>query len=152
MDNINLVNNDNSNTFHYDAFISYRHLDPDSFAAERLHKKLESFRLPSYVLKKHPELPKKINRVFRDEEELPLSSNLADPITQALINCDNLIVICTPKLKESKWCLQEIETFIKYHGRKHLFTALVEGEPDESFPDILIGLSRQTKSLSKLII
>lgn len=142
VDNINDINiatnNNVNNNLHYDAFISYRHLDPDSFAAKKLHKKLESFRLPGYVSKKHPELPKKINRVFRDEEELPLSSNLADPITEALINCDNLIVICTPKLKESKWCLQEIETFIKYHGRKHIFTALVEGEPEDSFPEILM--------------
>jgi len=126
------------NGFHYDAFISYRHLDPDQFAAEKLHKKLESFRLMSSVAKKHPELPKKIHRVFRDQEELPLASNLADPITEALKNSDNLIVICTPKLKESRWCLQEIDTFIKYHGREHIFTALVEGEPSESFPEALL--------------
>lgn len=125
-------------SLHYDAFISYRHLDPDGFAAEKLHRKLESFRLPSYVAKKHPDLPRKINRVFRDQEELPLASNLADPITEALINSDNLIVICTPKLKESKWCLKEIETFIQHHGREHIFTALVEGEPDESFPEVLL--------------
>lgn len=123
---------------HYDAFISYRHLEPDEFAAERLHKKLESFRLMNSVAKKHPELPKKIQRVFRDQEELPLASNLADPITEALINSDNLIVICTPKLKESRWCLQEIATFIQYHGREHIYTALVEGEPADSFPEILL--------------
>ena len=110
----NREENSQNNILKYDAFISYRHLDPDGFAAERLHKKLESFRVPASVRKKFPNVPKKISRVFRDQEELPLASNLADPITEALINSDNLIVICTPKLKESKWCLQEIDTFIKF--------------------------------------
>lgn len=124
--------------WHYDAFISYRHLDPDEFAAARLHKKLESFRLMPDVAKKHPELPKRIKRVFRDQEELPLAPNLADPITMALKNSDNLIVICTPRLKESRWCLHEIENFIAFHGREHVYTALVEGEPADSFPEILL--------------
>lgn len=132
------MDNENSTGLRYDAFISYRHLEPDSYAAELLHKKLESFKLPKSVLKKHPDLPKKINRVFRDQEELPLAADLAQPITNALRNSDNLIVICTPKLKESKWCLKEIETFINFHGRDHIFTVLVEGEPEESFPDILL--------------
>ena len=30
----------------YDAFISYRHCDPDKYVAELLHKQMEAFRLP----------------------------------------------------------------------------------------------------------
>lgn len=123
---------------HYNAFISYRHTEPDMFVAKTLHKRLESFKIPSDILKKHPELPKKIERVFRDQEELPLSSNLADPITEALKNSDNLIVICTPRLPESRWCLKEIDTFISLHGREHVFAVLAEGEPSESFPPQLL--------------
>ena len=36
----------------YDAFISYRHCELDSFVSENLHKKLENFKLPKSVLKK----------------------------------------------------------------------------------------------------
>ena len=99
----------------YDAFISYRHSELDKFVATTLHKKLESFKLPKNV--KSPTGKKKIERVFRDQDELPLASNLSDPITEALENSDYLLVICTPRLPESEWCKKEIETFIKLHGR-----------------------------------
>lgn len=58
----------------YDAFISYRHSELDKFVAENLHKQLEAFRLPGNVSRKIGR--KKIERVFRDKDELPLTSNL----------------------------------------------------------------------------
>lgn len=122
----------------YDAFISYRHLEKDMMVAKEVHKMLESFQIPRSVRKAHPELPKKISRVFRDQEELPLTTNLGDPIMEALKNSEYLIVICTPKLKESMWCQKEIETFIGLHGREKVFAVLAEGEPDESFPPQLL--------------
>ncbi len=124
----------NLENVHYNAFISYRHCELDMFVAENLHRSLEAFKLPAGIRKECPDLPKKIERVFRDQEELPLATNLADPITEALQNSDNLIVICTPRLKESLWCQKEIETFISMHGREHVFAVLAEGEPEDSFP------------------
>lgn len=122
----------------YDAFISYRHCELDKFVAENLHKQLEAFKVPKSLIKAGKTNGKtKIERVFRDRDELPLASNLADPITQALQGSDYLIVICSPRLPESKWCLKEIETFIEMHGRDHVLAVLVEGEPTDSFPDIL---------------
>ncbi|MCR5798796.1 MAG: TIR domain-containing protein [Lachnospiraceae bacterium] len=128
----------NLENIHYDAFISYRHCELDMFVAKTLHKYLESFKLPRSVRKAHPDLPAKISRVFRDQEELPLVANLGDPITEALKNSSNLIVICTPRLKESLWCRKEIETFMKMHGREHVFVVLAEGEPADSFPEELL--------------
>lgn len=122
----------------YDAFISYRHCELDSFVSVNLHRKLESYRLPGTVAAKLPEGRRKIERVFRDEAELPLSGNLSDPINQALNNSEFLIVICTPRLPESQWCRKEIETFVGLHGRDHVLLVLAEGEPEESFPDILL--------------
>ena len=119
---------------HYDAFISYRHKEVDQFAAVNLHKKLEAFRLPKNVQSKVTNGHTKIERVFRDEEELPLANNLSDPIGTALSNSDFLIVICTPRLKESRWCLKEIDTFLETHERRNLLVVLAEGEPEESFP------------------
>jgi len=122
----------------YDAFISYRHCELDSFISENLHKKLENFKLPKSVLKKMGLKKKKIERVFRDEAELPLSDNLSEPIMAALANSEFLIVICTPRLPLSQWCKKEIETFVATHDRKHVLLVLAEGEPDESFPEILL--------------
>lgn len=122
----------------YDAFISYRHCELDKFVAENLHKQLEAFKVPKALSASSKTNGKtKIERVFRDRDELPLASNLADPITQALEHSDYLIVICSPRLPESKWCLKEIETFIGMHGRDHILAVLIEGEPIDSFPDIL---------------
>ncbi|MBO7374567.1 MAG: toll/interleukin-1 receptor domain-containing protein, partial [Lachnospiraceae bacterium] len=121
----------------YDAFISYRHSELDKFVATTLQRKLEAFTLPKGVSSKTKK--KRIERVFRDQDELPLSSNLSEPIHLALNNTDFLIVICTPRLPESKWCEEEISTFIKLYGREKILAVLAEGEPSESFPPLLTG-------------
>lgn len=123
--------------FTYDAFISYRHQELDKFVAENLHKQLEAFRLPGNIAKKKSGRTK-IERVFRDKDELPLTSNLEDPIMEALRESEYLIVICSPRLKQSMWCKREIETFIEMHGREKVLAVLIEGEPEESFPDELL--------------
>lgn len=125
--------------FKYDAFISYRHCEPDQYVAMTLHKEMEKFKLPANVAKKilqdNPNAKTRITRVFRDQEELPLATNLADPIIEALKSSEWLIVICSPRLKESMWCRKEIETFIKLRGRDKVMVVLAEGEPSDSFPE-----------------
>lgn len=122
----------------YDAFISYRHAELDKFVAENLHRYMESFKPPKSILKSGKTSRTRIERVFRDKDELPLTSNLEDPIINAIIQSEYLIVICSPRLKESAWCKKEIETFIAYHGREKVLAVLVEGEPSESFPEELL--------------
>ena len=95
----------------YAAFISYRHTDLDMFVASELHKYLETYKPPKAALKNSTR--GRIQRVFRDQEELPLVSNLEDPIIEALRESEYLIVICSPRIKESAWCKKEIETFIQ---------------------------------------
>lgn len=121
----------------YDAFISYRHTELDKFVAENLHKQLEAFRLPGNI-SKNKKGRTKIERVFRDKDELPLTSNLEDPLMKALHNSEYLIVICSPRLKESMWCKKEIETFIEIHGREKILSILIEGEPEDTFPEALL--------------
>ena len=65
-------------TGRYDAFISYRHCEPDSDIAAKLQKKLEGFRLPKEIAKKIGRT--RLNRVFRDETEFAVS----DDLTQAI--------------------------------------------------------------------
>ena len=121
--------------YKYDAFISYRHCDLDKYVAKNLHRILETYELPKNVKEKLNISGRTIKRVFRDQDELPLSSNLEDPIIEALNNSKYLIVICSPRLKESLWCKKEIETFKKIRGRKNIFCVLIEGEPEDSFPE-----------------
>lgn len=121
--------------YKYDAFISYRHCELDKFVAENLHKILESYELPKNIKEKLNVQGKTFKRIFRDQEELPLASNLEDPIIGALEESKYLIVICSPRLKDSLWCKKEIQTFKKLRGRKNIFCVLVEGEPSDSFPE-----------------
>lgn len=121
--------------YKYDAFISYRHCELDKFVAENLHKALETYELPKNLKEQLNIQGRTFKRLFRDQEELPLSSNLEDPILKALNSSKYLIVICSPRLKESLWCKKEIETFKKLRGTKNIFCVLIEGEPSDSFPE-----------------
>lgn len=131
---------------HYDAFISYRHCELDKFVAKTLHRELENFKLPEKLIKEGKGNGKRrITRVFRDQEELPLTSDLAEPITNALRNSEYLIVICSKRLPESIWCRREVETFIKLHGREKVFAVLIDGRSHESIPDAILWEDREYK-------
>lgn len=120
----------------YDAFISYRHTELDLHIAKKLHKGLETYKVPRAVAQKFGK--KSIRRVFRDQEELPIGSDLGDNIETALTESEFLIVVCSPRTPESTWVRKEIETFIKLHDREHVLAVLIEGEPDQSFPAELL--------------
>ena len=55
---------------HYNAFISYRHAPLDSAIAEHVQHSLERFTIPDKIKKKTG--MKRIQRVFRDKEEIRL--------------------------------------------------------------------------------
>lgn len=132
--------------FKYNAFISYRHNDLDKYVAENLHRLIETYIMPKSVVEKYNITDNNFRRVFRDQDELPLASNLEDPIVEALKKSKFLIVICSPRLKESIWCKKEIEKFIEFHGRNNILCVLVEGEPKDSFPSILQYHTVKTKN------
>lgn len=123
--------------YDYEAFISYRHLPTDRNVAVKLQKALEGFVIPQQ-LRELKGGSKKLGRLFRDEDELPTASSLPDQIKDALIHSPYLIVICTPQMRESQWVRREIELFASYHGRDRIRIALAEGEPHESFPELLL--------------
>lgn len=120
----------------YDAFISYRHAELDLYIAKKLHKGLETFKVPRAIAKKSGK--KNIKRVFRDQEELPIGSDLGDNIESALKESEFLLVVCSPRTPESYWVQKEISTFIQMHDREHVLAILVEGEPHEAFPKQLL--------------
>ncbi|MBO4627651.1 MAG: TIR domain-containing protein [Lachnospiraceae bacterium] len=120
----------------YDAFISYRHTPLDMEFAKKVHAGLETFRVPKAVRQKTGK--NRIRRVFRDQEELPIGSDLNDNISAALKESEYLIVICSPETPGSYWVAKEIETFIQLHDRHHVLAVLVDGEPAQSFPPQLL--------------
>lgn len=133
-ENINRENQ--KQDFRFDVFISYRHSELDSAAAAYLHKALENYKIPKEIQEKIGK--KKINRVFRDEEELGASSDLFTEIENSIKASEYLVVILSPRYKQSKWCIKEIESFLKYRSRDNILAVIIEGEPYDVFPDILL--------------
>jgi len=120
---------------HYNAFISYKHAPLDTKVAAEVQRQLERFKVPKAIQKATG--VKRINRIFRDKEELTLTSDLNETIENALNNSDFLIVICSLSTKESIWVQREIEFFLKTHTRKQILTVVAEGEPVDVVPQIL---------------
>ena len=120
----------------YDAFISYRHCQPDAEIAERIQKDLENFRLPKTIVEKIGK--KRPLRVFRDETELSVADDLSNAIATALWESKYLICVCSPEYLKSVWCMKEIEAFLRFSDRKHILLVLADGEPDTAFPEVLL--------------
>ena len=97
-----------------------------------MQKALETYRIPADVKKKVSR--KKLNRCFRDQDEMPLANDLGSSIEKALRDSEWLILICTPDLLRSSWCLKEVDYFIELGRRDKIIPVLVSGEPSESFP------------------
>ncbi len=119
----------------YCAFISYRHADPDQKIAVRLHRLIERYALPGALRRQLG--VRRLGKVFRDQDELPLSADLGKDIEAALDNSAWLICICSPRYLQSKWCMREIDYFLQNHPRDRVLTLLVDGEPRDSFPPSL---------------
>lgn len=119
----------------YDAFISYAHEPASMRAAEQIQKMLERYRIPKAVQKMTGK--KKLNRIFRDRDELACSSDMEAHLQEALDHSEFLIVLLSPKVPESPWVQREMELFLKHHDRNHVLTVLTEGELHEIYPEIL---------------
>ena len=114
----------------YIAFISYKHTPRDAALAKQVHTLIENYVIPRSLRKGS----KKLGVVFRDEEELPISSDLTESICAALDVSRYLIVICSPEAKESPWVAREINYFLRNHDVRDVFVVLADGEPRDVFP------------------
>ena len=118
-------------SYEYDAFISYRHVEPDRSHAMWLHKALETYKVPKDLVKKG--FPSRLKKVFRDEDELPASADLSGEIDRGLKASRFLIVICSPRIISSIWCDAEVKRFRELGRHNKIIALLTEGEPSESF-------------------
>lgn len=120
----------------YNAFISYRHNERDTLVASELQTQLERFHIPKAIAEQTG--IRKIDRIFRDQNELELTSDLAKDIDEALADSDFLIVVLSEAYNQSKWCLHEIEQFLKTHDADRILAVISQGEPPGIFPDSLM--------------
>ena len=129
--------------YKYDAFISYRHRERDMAVAKKLQKLLES-------LKKKD--GSKL-RIFLDTTELSCATSVEGALRKELEQSRYLIVICSPDYKDPKkkdkkkrdYCKEELNYFLQLRGNNNnILTVLVEGEPDDSFPDELLQYREET--------
>lgn len=124
----------------YIAFISYRHKPLDMDVARKLHRLIEHYRIPKDLKK---DGSSRLGYVFRDRDELPLSSDLSADIRNALDRSRFLIVICTPDTPESPWVRLEIEYFLQHHKREHVLAVLADGTPEQAFPEQITHIYEQ---------
>lgn len=122
-------------TFNRYAFISYNHHDLKM--AKWLHKKLESFKLPTEI---HNEFEdsKYLRPIFRDQEDLD-AGVLGDELRKHLRSSKYLVVICSPNSAKSEWVSNEVRTFIEWKRLDCIIPFIIDGTPnsggeDECFP------------------
>jgi tetratricopeptide (TPR) repeat protein len=122
----------------YRGFISYSHRDER--AGAKLHRRLETYKLPKQLVgteTKRGLVPQRLTPIFRDREELSAGASLSLQVQEALAGSDALIILCSPNAKASDWVGKEIETFRALHPDRPILAAILEGGPDDAFPDAL---------------
>lgn len=123
--------NDNQDNYKYYAFISYS--SKDGKIAKKLHNKLETYQIPKDLIGRPGRdgpVPSKIFPVFRDRDELPLSSDLGATIEDALKASRYLIVLCSLNSAQSHWVNEEIRYFKSIGRSDRILALMINGEPN----------------------
>lgn len=113
--------------FKYFAFISYS--SHDTQWGKRLHKKLESYSIPSTLCKKYGWKRKPLNPIFFAPYEIQPGS-LSEELKDRLRQSRNLIVICSPYSAQSYWVGLEIEFFHQLGRTKDIHFFVIDGVPN----------------------
>jgi tetratricopeptide (TPR) repeat protein len=75
-------------------------------------------------------VPRRLNPVFRDREELASATDLGEVVNAALRESACQIVICSPNAARSKWVNEEILAFKRLGREDRIFCLIVAGEPN----------------------
>jgi len=114
----------------YWAFLSYSH--DDRRAAERLHRVLESYRIPRRLTGRQGPfgiVPARLHPIFRDRDELTASGHIGVVVEAALAASRSLIVLCSPASAGSSWVESEIAAFHRLQPAAPVLCVLLGGEP-----------------------
>ena len=138
--------------FDYFAFISYSHEDKET--AQKLQKRLERYHMPAKLLQAHPELPKKLSPIFRDESDISGKGTLIETLHDNLRRSQYLILICSPSSAKSVYVNDEVKYFIEeLHREDKIIPLIVGGIPRskdseiECFPPAILSLDREREPL-----
>ena len=138
--------------FEYYAFISYNHQDKET--ARKLQKRLERYHMPAKLLESHPDLPKKLSPIFRDESDITGIGPLIDTLKKNLEKSKYLILICSPASAKSPYVNAEADYFINtLHREGRIIPLIVGGLPHskdpelECFPPAILDLPRELEPL-----
>lgn len=105
--------------------------------ASWLHQKLENYEVPADLVGQTNDrgdtIPARIFPVFRDEDELPANADLASPIYTALDHSKLLLVLCSPRARQSLYVNNEILYFKKVGKSDRILAALIDGIPNSSW-------------------
>lgn len=125
--------------YKYKAFISYAH-DDERFV-ERLHARLEKYRIPRRLISSRRLTGNRFGPIFRDRDELASSSSLTDAIRQALVDAEYLIVVCSRAAATSRWVNEEITAFQALRESRYILLIITDNAaPDattELFPEAI---------------
>ena len=117
-------------TVRYWAFLSYSHRDRR--VAERLHRALETYRIPPRLVGRSGPLgpvPARLTPIFRDRDELAASQQLGAAVEAALAASGAMSVLCSRASAQSRWVDAEALAFERNHPGRPLLCVLVDGEP-----------------------
>lgn len=131
----------------YRAFLSYSH--KDAAAAARIHRRLESYRLPKRLVGRESErgpVPPRLCPIFRDREEFAASADLSEAVRAGLAESGALIVLCSADAVASRWVAEEIRTFRQLRPGAPVLAAIIAGEPPACFPEPLLAAPDGTRT------
>lgn len=115
----------------YRAFISYSH--QDEAWGRWLHRVLETYRVPRRLVgteAAHGTIPRRLNPIFRDRDELASAPELGATINAALAASENLVVICSPAAAASHWVNEEVLAYRRMGRGDRILCLIVDGEPN----------------------
>lgn len=118
--------------YKYFAFISYS--SKDKHWGRKLQQKLEGYRLPARLRKKHGDLPARVYPIFRDDTDLS-GAKLRAALERELDDSQYLVVICSPKSASSDWVNEEVQYFIDRGKEDKILPFIVEGVPYSGDPE-----------------
>lgn len=119
-------------TFKYFAFISYN--QQDTAWGKLLQRKLESYKMPADLCRKHGWKNRKpIRPIFFAPTDIQ-PGDLSMELKQRLRSAQNLIIICSPSSAKSEWVGREIKYFCELGRKDKVFFFIVEGIPNSGEP------------------
>ncbi len=110
----------------YRAFISYSRRDARQ--AKRLHRALETYRVPRDIVSPALAPGRRLGKFFLDDEESAADPDLDAVLRAAIEESDNLIVVCSLASAKSDWVDKEVRVFLGL-GKERVLSVIVDGEP-----------------------